>query len=73
MRWGEAERRVVTVTPDVFQRDVTMTAAVTAASVQGETVQGTVCVADLGNKHMRRSVLEMAAGRAVHSESLRFL
>ena len=72
MRWGETERWVVTVTPDVFQRDVTMTAAVTAASVQGKTLD-TVCVADLGNKHMRRSVLEMAAGRAVHSESLRFL
>ena len=74
VRWQETERRVVTISPETFQRDVTMTAAVTAASIQGETIQGTVCVADLENKHMRkRDVLEMAAGRAVHSDNLRFL
>ena len=74
VRWQETERRVVTVSPETFQRDVTMTAAVTAASVQGETIQGTVCIADLENKHMRhKDVLEMAAGRAVHSDNLRFL
>ena len=74
VRWGETERRVVTITPETFQKEVTMTAAVTAASVQGETIQGTVCVADLENMHMRkRDVLEMAAGRAVHSENLRFM
>ena len=74
VRWGETERRVVTVTPETFQRDVTMTAAVTAASVQGETIQDTVCVADLENPHMRhKDVLEMAVGRATHSDNLRFL
>ena len=74
LRWQETERRVVTVTPETFQKEVTMTAAVTAASVQGETIQGTVVVADLENMHMRkRDVLEMAAGRAVHSENLRFM
>ena len=74
VRWGETERRVVAIIAETFQREVTMTAAVTAASVQGETIQGTVCVADLENMHMRkRDVLEMAAGRAVHSENLRFM
>ena len=74
VRWQETERRIVTISPETFQRDVTMTAAVTAASVQGETIQGTVCLADLENKHMRhKDVLEMAAGRAVHSDNLRFL
>ena len=74
VRWGETERRLVTVTPETFQRDVTMTAACTAASIQGETIQGTICVADLENKHMRhKDVLEMAVGRAVHSDNLRFL
>ena len=74
LRWGETEKRIVTVSAETFQNDVTMTAAVTAASVQGETIQGTVCVADLENMHMRkRDVLEMAAGRAIHSNNLRFM
>ena len=74
LRWGETSRRVVTVSPEIFKKDVTATTAVTAASVQGETIQGTVCVADLLNPHMQhRDVLEMAAGRAVHSENLRFM
>ena len=74
VRWQETERRVVTISPETFQRDVTMTEAVTAASVQGATIEGRVAIHDLDNPHMQnKSVLEMATGRAVHSQNLCFL
>ena len=46
MRWGEAERRTLIVSPETFEKDVTTTTAVTAASVQGETIEGTVYITD---------------------------
>ena len=57
-----------------FGRKLTLAAALTAASVQGDTVEGTVCIEDLANPHMaRKDMLEMAAGRARDSRNLRFL
>ena len=48
--------------------------AVAAASVQGATIEGRVAIHDLDNPHMQnKSVLEMATGRAVHSQNLCFL
>ena len=73
VRWGEMERRVVAIIAETFQREVTMTAAVTAASVQGDTCEGKVCIADLGSAHMKKPMLEMCAGRARTSANLKFL
>ena len=72
-RWGEAKKRTVSVSAETFCADVTSSACVTAASVQGDTVaEGNICILDLQSHHMRRDVLEMSCGRAVHSKQLRF-
>ena len=72
-RWNETEKRVVSVSPETFCAHVTSSACVTAASVQGDTVaEGNICILDLESQYMRRDVLEMSCGRAVHSRQLRF-
>ena len=72
-RWGEAEKRTVSVSAETFCAHVTSSACVTAASVQGDTVaEGNICILDLQSQHMRRDVLEMSCGRAVHSRQLHF-
>ena len=73
-RWNETEKRVVSVSPETFCAHVTSSACVTAASVQGDTVaEGNICILDLESQYMRRDVLEMSCGRAVHSRQLRFI
>ena len=73
LRWGESEKVCVTVSEETLGRESTLTAATTAASVQGSTCSS-VCLADLANPHMRKKdLLEMATGRATHSAQLRFL
>ena len=73
-RYGETARRTVEPSLETFGKKLTRTEAVTAASVQGATVEGRVAVADLTSPHMQNvACLEMAVGRATHSENLRFL
>ena len=65
LRFGAAEKRRVSPTLEALQTQVTLLHALTAASVQGDTVEGAVCLADLDNPHMRtKAMLEMACGRA---------
>ena len=74
LRHGEDEKRRVEPSLETFGKELTRTEAVTAASVQGATVQGRVAIHDLDNPHMQnKSILEMATGRAVRSENLCFL
>ena len=73
LRWGESEKVCISVSAETLGREATLVAAVTAASVQGDTCES-VCLADLANPHMRKKdLLEMAVGRATHSAQLRFL
>ena len=73
-RYGESARRRVEPSLETFGKKLTRTEAVTAASVQGATIEGVVAVADLNNPHMQNvACLEMAVGRAVHSANLAFL
>ena len=74
LRHGEDEKRRVEPSLETFGKKLTRTEAVTAASVQGATIEGRVAIHDLDNPHMQnKSVLEMATGRAVHSQNLCFL
>ena len=73
-RYGESARRRVEPSLETFGKKLTRTEAVTAASVQGATIEGVVAVADLKNPHMQNvACLGMAVGRAVHSANLAFL
>ena len=73
LRWGEEEKRIVTISEEALAREATLSCAVTAASVQGDE-KDRVCIADLDNKHMRKKdILEMCAGRARTAANLRFL
>ena len=70
-RHGEDEKRRVEPSLETFGKKLTRTEAVTAASVQGATIEGRVAIHDLDNPHLQnKSVLEMATGRAVHSQNL---
>ena len=74
LRWGATEKKVVVVSAETLGREATLTSAVTAASVQGDTCEGTVRIGDLDNPHMRKKdMLEMAAGRATTAANLRFI
>ena len=74
LRHGEDEKRRGVPSLETFGKKLTRTEAVTAASVQGATIDGRVAIHALDNPHMQnKSVLEMATGRAVHSQNLCFL
>ena len=68
-----ANKRIIQISDVAFQKECTLSWAVTAASVQGDTCMGKVCIADLNSIHMKKKMLEMCAGRATTSENLKFL
>ena len=73
LRRGENEKRILEISDAAFAKECTLACAVTAASVQGDTCEGKVCIADLGSAHMKKPMLEMCAGRARTSANLKFL
>ena len=73
LRWGQTEKHRVEISAEALGKESTLIAAITAASVQGDTIDHRVCISDLQNPDMaRKDMLEMAAGRATHSENLCF-
>jgi len=70
---GGKRKRIFEISDAAFAKECTLACAVTAASVQGDTCEGKVCIADLGSAHMKKPMLEMCAGRARTSANLKFL
>ena len=65
VRFGAEERRKVCPSLAAFPKQITLIHALTAASVQGDTVETSICVTDLNNLHTcTKSTLGMAVGRA---------
>ena len=67
------KKRILEISDAAFAKEITMACSVTCASVQGDTIEGRVCIADLGSAHMKKPMLEMCAGRARTSANLKFL
>ncbi len=57
LRHGEEERRRVEPNLETFGKKLTRTEAVTAASVQGATIEGRVANHDLNNPHMQNKAV----------------
>ena len=55
LRHGEDEKRRVEPSLETFGKKLTRTEAVTAASVQGATIEGRVAIHDLENPHMQNT------------------
>ena len=65
VRFGAEERRKVCPSLAALPKQITLIHALTAASVQGDTVESSICITGLNNPHMcTKSTLEMAVGRA---------
>jgi len=60
----EETGRVVSMTAVQLSRHTRLRHAITLASCQGRTLQGTVCLADIHSKHLTPAVLYVAASRA---------